>query len=854
VIFSQPLGPETSSRQLIDSIKTLLSQENIEKISRWVNTENTVEQVIGQIDKNIPALRARLHEQPRPGKPPLRPYQEEAITKYVEKVITGQTKCYIQMATGCGKTLVFVHLVKLLDLDKNLIVAPTKTIANQIIQELLFSDLYDEGAVGLFDSDDVHTFDSKVKIVVTTYQSVLSQWRLPPAKRKLNFQEAKLIILDEAHHALSKMVSEIVVDCSLHSLVLGATATPAYDTLRDRLSLSELEELLGPNSCVFSYDISKAIDDKILCPVTVKYLNFKERLSVRQARPTGLKKNDLSEGTLQKRINTEFYNNTIAEFLGNGTIVITSLAGTQTVVPLVKKKIVIFCPGIENAKALANTTNAKLKDNPYYLEQLKLSEKFMMAAAISGDMDSGEQKNIIGRFKEGKIQFLFGCDILIEGFNEPSVEVILNLRPTYSGLLEKQRCGRGLRLREDKTLIIIECTWPNIRRNQVYFSQFIQDQQQYGTDDTFAIFPNIDTGTPQELPFAITDIPSGALIKRKPVKKQPESIPSPLPELPTLFPIKHTIDISGEEEPQRKKHKFTTEGATPMEVQEPIPVLAVPAEYPADIGIFESFILACKNNPKGARQIMEYLMGLGNNLTILLLQACSYEYEHSKEAIQMLMDVGANSVEALLLLCRTNMGRPDENIAITNYTTLNNLIDQIPASNMENAFRVICCDEESVSDQVNKAILVMMIKNKITKDLLRSVFDEACNNNDLATIKNLIEYSRMVRFDQYMEKYYQQLKAKQPDSLSSPYPPAEKQLDVFFELDDALLIACEHGYFQMAKLLLEYNPDPHISHEGTLKIIESLVPANKEERKAKETVQDLLEGKYALGSTPSLSP
>ncbi len=889
--------------QLNTLIVKILPPESLEEIGRWINTENTVEQVIAQIGKDKALLEDKLYRQQQAqlGKKELRPYQKEAILSYAEKVISGKTKGYVQMATGCGKTFTFINLIKLLDLDKNLIVVPTKTIANQTIQELLRSDLFDERAIGLFDSDKTDQFDPSVKVIVTTYQSVLRQWQLPPSDRKLNFHEAKLIIFDEAHHALSKAMSEIVIDSSLRSLVLGFTATPAYDTIRDRQSLSELEELLGQGSCIFTYDITRAIDDKILCPVTIKYLNFRKRLHIQHPETTGLKKVDLSEVRLQKKINTSFYSNIIAEILGNKVIKITSHGGARAIeVPLISKKVVIFCAGIKHAQDLADAINEKLKANPYYLERLKVSEKFKMAAAITGKMDGGEQRAIIEGFKKGEIQFLLGCDILIEGFDEPSVEVVINLRPTYSSLLHKQRCGRGLRGAKDKTLIIIECTWPNIKREQVYFHHFLKGQQQHGTQDTFAILPLPDSGE-----YTISDTVSASILprhgsvaelatrgdvirKRSSVSsyEEPENkrrrkflqgqqqhgtqdtfaiLPLPgsgeytisdtvsasiLPrdrsvaELATRSGvIRKRSSVSSYKEPENKRRRKD-------EPQRLIPKVSIPAisKDQGHLGLFERLMVCLQGERVDeAKRIIEHLEDRCG-LTAMLLQACSYERESSEQAIQMFIDRGADPITALLALCRVEVAESNVGNALENYTIMNNLVDLIAPDKIDEVFRAICGDEKSKYNQVSNSILIMIIKDKITRSSLISTFYEACCNNDFFTVINLLKYSTRDMIYQFMETYYQQIEAKHDGALSSSYPPMEQRVMVDFDLDHALLMACERGHFQIAKLLLEYNPETRVSREGTLDLIEKISPANEEEEKAKEVVKNFLSGRYAMGS------
>jgi len=48
-------------------------------------------------------------------------------------------------------------------------------------------------------------------------------------------------------------------------------------------------------------------------------------------------------------------------------------------------------------------------------------------------------------FSEGKYKVLTNCQILTEGFDEPSIDCIVLARPTKSGTLFAQMVGRGTR-------------------------------------------------------------------------------------------------------------------------------------------------------------------------------------------------------------------------------------------------------------------------------------------------------------------------------------------------------------------------------------------------------------------------
>ena len=55
------------------------------------------------------------------------------------------------------------------------------------------------------------------------------------------------------------------------------------------------------------------------------------------------------------------------------------------------------------------------------------------------------RKDNIEKFKKSKIQILFNNEVLTQGFDAPSVDVVFIARPTKSPILLLQMIGRGMR-------------------------------------------------------------------------------------------------------------------------------------------------------------------------------------------------------------------------------------------------------------------------------------------------------------------------------------------------------------------------------------------------------------------------
>ena len=92
-----------------------------------------------------------------------------------------------------------------------------------------------------------------------------------------------------------------------------------------------------------------------------------------------------------------------------------------------RKKALAFCADVQHAKDLAATF---------------VSHGGITAKAVYGSMEAEEREQVLEEFTAGKIQILCNCNLLTEGFDEPSIDCILLARPTKSTALFTQMIGR----------------------------------------------------------------------------------------------------------------------------------------------------------------------------------------------------------------------------------------------------------------------------------------------------------------------------------------------------------------------------------------------------------------------------
>ena len=81
----------------------------------------------------------------------------------------------------------------------------------------------------------------------------------------------------------------------------------------------------------------------------------------------------------------------------------------------------------------------------------RFNEAGIPAASVSAKTDAGVRRDMIRRFKDGRIQVLVNVDLFDEGFNVPACEVVIMARPTASLNKFLQMFGRAMRVFPGKT-------------------------------------------------------------------------------------------------------------------------------------------------------------------------------------------------------------------------------------------------------------------------------------------------------------------------------------------------------------------------------------------------------------------
>lgn len=335
----------------------------------------------------------------------LRPYQQQARDRIHAEWDAGHTRTLLVLPTGTGKTIVFASVAadQVRAGDRVLILAHRGELLEQAADKLQRST----GLVSAVEKAESTCLDSWFRVVVGSVQTLQRTARL----ERFPQDYFGTIIIDEAHHAITDGYRRIL-DYFSGAKVLGVTATP------DRGDMRNLGEVF--DSLAFEYKLTDAIKEGYLCRILA------------QTVPLQL---DISSVTLSGG------DYAVAD-LGTALDPYLEQIAAEMAVRCKDRKTVVFLPLIR--------TSQKFRD--------LLGAHGFRAAEVNGQ--SEDRREVLADFDAGKYNVLCNSMLLTEGWDCPSVDCVVVLRPTKVRSLYSQMVGRGTRLAEGKTdLLLLDFLW-----------------------------------------------------------------------------------------------------------------------------------------------------------------------------------------------------------------------------------------------------------------------------------------------------------------------------------------------------------------------------------------------------------
>ena len=329
-------------------------------------------------------------------------YQED-MKERIEKALRLHRSVMAQMPTGTGKTYLLTAVIDSFvsnnPMEKVWIVAHRRELVSQI-----------DETVRKFHSYSA----SNTSSLLSSVKAMSIQWLMRHYDEIE--EEPRMIVIDEAHHALAKTYKEMW-ERFPKAKFLGLTATPC------RLNGKGFTDLF--DVLVQSWAVPEFISKGRLATydfVSIKSDGVTQRLidSLQKRGADGDYQNKEMDMLLNKKPSIERLYRSLEEY------------GKD-------RKGIVYAINISHAQKITKL----------------YQEHGVKAIAIDSKTPAAERQQDIEAFKKGDIQVLVNVDIFSEGFDCPDVEFVQLARPTLSLAKYLQMVGRGLRVAKGKKNCVI---------------------------------------------------------------------------------------------------------------------------------------------------------------------------------------------------------------------------------------------------------------------------------------------------------------------------------------------------------------------------------------------------------------
>lgn len=330
----------------------------------------------------------------------LRPYQVEARNAIVAGFESYRRQLLVA-ATGAGKTQIFCEVIRQSQPGKALVLCHREELIDQARRRL-----ESFGIVAEVEQADCRA-SMDAPAVVASVQTLMRDDRLG----RWSKDHFGLVVADEAHKAMADSWQKVLRYFDSSARVLGASATPERSDYRNLGRYFE--------NIPFEIGLLDLIRQKWLAPIKVKTVPLQIALDGCRTTAGDYNAEDVGHAL-------EPYLERIASVLYEHR----------------HRKILVFLPLVSISQDLARLCRLR----------------GIRAEHIDGQ--SRDRAAILDRFKQGKTTLLTNAMLLTEGYDEPSIDCVVCLRPTQIRSLYSQIVGRGTRIHPGKDhLLLLDFLW-----------------------------------------------------------------------------------------------------------------------------------------------------------------------------------------------------------------------------------------------------------------------------------------------------------------------------------------------------------------------------------------------------------
>ncbi len=354
----------------------------------------------------------------------LRPYQQEAVAAVYQHLREREDNPCVVIPTGGGKTPVMATICRdavLTWSGRVLIVAHVKELLEQSADKLRV--VCPEVQFGIY-SASLKRRDTQAPVIVAGIQSIY--------KLACELGAFDLILVDEAHLIPREgegMYQQFLAEAKVVNpqvRVIGLTATPYR--LKSGMICTPDHFL---NQICYEVGVRELIVQGYLSPLITK---------------AGLTRVDTSSLHIR---GGEFVAAEVEDLMDQDELV---EAACREVVEYTtdRRSVLIFATGIKHG---------------HHVCQILREQHGLECGFVCGETPIAERDATLAAFREGRLRYLCNVNVLTTGFDAPSVDGVVLLRPTLSPGLYYQMVGRGFRLHPGKTNCLVLDFGGNVLRH-----------------------------------------------------------------------------------------------------------------------------------------------------------------------------------------------------------------------------------------------------------------------------------------------------------------------------------------------------------------------------------------------------
>lgn len=334
----------------------------------------------------------------------LRPYQQEAVDALFSYWEEEPGNPLIDLATGCGKSLVMADVTQKLAGQWGLRVLIATHVAELIEQNYLeLLGIWPFAPAGILSAGvGRRQYDAQV-----LFAGIQTAWN-----KTQRIGHVDVLLVDEAHlipEDSATMYGQFIAalrEINPDLKIVGLTATP-YRLKSGRLD--EGDDRLF-DRVVYTYGIGDGIRDGYLAPLSSKATSMEFDLA-----GVGKLGGDYKQSALQAAVDkADITKAAVGEIIAKGQG---------------RRSWLCFCSGVEHALHVRD----------------EVRTHGITCETITGETPKEERRRILEDFKAYRVRCLTNNAVLTTGFNHPGVDLIAALRSTLSPSLYVQMMGRGTR-------------------------------------------------------------------------------------------------------------------------------------------------------------------------------------------------------------------------------------------------------------------------------------------------------------------------------------------------------------------------------------------------------------------------